>query len=94
MTETVAYGYSSESTQRGLSNKYQHYRVYMVIKKSLRPCALDESSLSFGRVKIRASGNGSKPQTATDPQRPRKKDDNFIFHRHHTAARNALGVEN
>ena len=25
--ETMAYGYSSESTQRGLSNEYQHGRV-------------------------------------------------------------------
>ena len=30
MTETVAYGYSSESTRRELSNEYQHDRVSMV----------------------------------------------------------------
>ena len=29
MTETLAYGYSSESTPRELSNEYQHDRVYM-----------------------------------------------------------------
>ena len=32
MTETLANGYSSESTQRGLSNEYQHDRVLMVLK--------------------------------------------------------------
>ena len=40
------------STQRELSNEYQLYRVYMVLKKSLRPCALDEGSLSIGRVSV------------------------------------------
>ena len=29
MTETLAHGYSSESTQRDLSNEYQHDRVWM-----------------------------------------------------------------
>ena len=32
MTETLAYGYSSESTQWELSNEYKHDRVEMVIK--------------------------------------------------------------
>ena len=32
MTETLAHGYSSESTRRELSNEYQHDIVYMVIK--------------------------------------------------------------
>ena len=32
MTETMAYGYSSESTQRELSREYQHDRVHMVFK--------------------------------------------------------------
>ena len=32
MTETLANGYSSESTQRELSNEYQHDRVLMVFK--------------------------------------------------------------
>ena len=32
MIETMRYGYSSESTQRDLSNEYQHDRVYMVFK--------------------------------------------------------------
>ena len=50
MTETLAYGYSCESTQQGLSNEYQHGRVKMVFKKSLHPCDLDESNLNFGRV--------------------------------------------
>ena len=49
MTETLANGYSSKSTQRELSNEYVHDRVYMVLNFS-RSCALDESSLSIGRV--------------------------------------------
>ena len=32
MTETLAYGYSSESTRQELSNEYQHDRVCMVFK--------------------------------------------------------------
>ena len=32
MTETLAYGYSSKSTQRELTNEYQHDRVGMVFK--------------------------------------------------------------
>ena len=32
MTETLAHGYSSESTQRELSNEYQHGRVWMFFK--------------------------------------------------------------
>ena len=44
LTETLAYGYSSESTQWELSNEYQHDMVLMVLK---------ESSLSIGRVNIR-----------------------------------------
>ena len=31
--ETTANGYSSESTQRGLSNEYQHDRVSMFFKR-------------------------------------------------------------
>ena len=50
MTETLTYGYSYESTQRELSNEYHHDRVLDVFQKSLHPCALDESSLSIGRV--------------------------------------------
>ena len=32
MTETLAHGYSSESTQQELSNEYQHNRVSMIFK--------------------------------------------------------------
>ena len=32
MTETLAHGYSSESTQQELSNEYQHDRVQMAFK--------------------------------------------------------------
>ena len=51
MTETLANGYSYESTQQELSNEYQHDRVSMVFEKYLRLCALDERSLSIRRVK-------------------------------------------
>ena len=33
MTETLAYGYSSENTQRELSNEYQHAKIYIVFMK-------------------------------------------------------------
>ena len=33
MTETLVYRYSSESTQRELSNEYQHDRVWMFFEK-------------------------------------------------------------
>ena len=45
MTETLTHLYLYESTQRMLSNEYQHERVY-TLKKTLRPCAYDEGSLS------------------------------------------------
>ena len=32
MTETLSYGYSSESTQQELSNEYQHDRVWTIFK--------------------------------------------------------------
>ena len=50
MTETLANGYSYESTQRELSNEYQHDRASMVFEKYLSPCPLDESSLSIRGV--------------------------------------------
>ena len=48
MTETLAPGYSSDSTHWELSNECQH-DCSNVFQKSLHPCALDESSLSIGR---------------------------------------------
>ena len=50
LTVTLVYGYLSENTQRELSNEYQHDRVLDGFQRSLHPCPLDESSLSFGRV--------------------------------------------
>ena len=50
MTETLAHGYSSESTHREQTNEYQYDRVLDDFQKSLCPCALDECSLSIGRV--------------------------------------------
>ena len=32
MTETLAHGYSSDSTQQELSNEYQHDMVWMIFK--------------------------------------------------------------
>ena len=46
ITETLANGYSSESTPQELSNEYQHDSVWMVIK-NLFDCSLDKSSLSI-----------------------------------------------
>ena len=51
MTETLAHGYSSESTHREQTNEYQPDRVLDDFQKSLCPCALEECSLSIGRVK-------------------------------------------
>ena len=45
MTETLAYGFSSESTQRGLSNEYQHDRVGTVFK-NLVASALEGLSMN------------------------------------------------
>ena len=38
MTETMAYGYSSESSQWELSNEYQHDRYKMVYKNFATLC--------------------------------------------------------
>ena len=51
MTETLANGYSSKSTQRELSDEYQQDAVKVFFQKSFHPCAFDESSLGIGRVK-------------------------------------------
>ena len=48
----LAYGYSSESAQRELCNDFEHGRVWDSYQKSLGPCAMDESSLSIGKVKL------------------------------------------
>ena len=50
MTETLAYGYSFESTRQELSNEYQHDGLGGY-QKSFGPFAFEESSLSSGRVK-------------------------------------------
>ena len=49
MTETLANGYSSESTLRVLSKAYQ-YDSLDGLQKCLGPCALDKNSLSIGMV--------------------------------------------
>ena len=58
MTETLAYGYSSESTQRELSNEYQHDRVWMVCNNLciLVLCTKVASALEgLSRVKARVA---------------------------------------
>ena len=52
MTETLAHGYLYESTQWGLSNEYQTlvFTGFKRFSKSLLSGALDEGSLSNGRV--------------------------------------------
>ena len=51
MTETLANGYSSECSQRELSNEYKHaWQGLDNFQKYLCPNALDESSLSSIRV--------------------------------------------
>ena len=50
----MPHGYSSERTQQGLSNGYQHDRVWMVFKNQnlWESCDLGESSLRIERVTI------------------------------------------
>ena len=67
MTETLANGYSSESTQRELFNEYQHDRVKMVFKKSLHPCALEKSCLSIERVNLVPSPFHANIKCPLDP---------------------------
>ena len=47
--ETLEHRYSSESTQQELSNECQH--DILGLDDFQKPCALDESSLSIGRVR-------------------------------------------
>ena len=52
MTETLAHGYSSESTQQELSNEYQHDRVTMVFKNLSILVLWTKASLTAERVNI------------------------------------------
>ena len=53
MTETLTLGYSSESTQRELSDEYQHDRSYMFfLAKSLGHCALVEIASALEGVNL------------------------------------------
>ena len=47
ITETLAYGYSSESARWELSNEYKHNKVKKLFQKYVHPCALDKGSLSI-----------------------------------------------
>ena len=50
MIKTLEHGYSYKSYQCELSDEYQHDRVREGFQKSLRPCSLDESSLTMQDV--------------------------------------------
>ena len=52
MTETLAHGYSSDSTQRVLSNECRHDRVKMIFKNLCILVLWIKSSLSIGRDKM------------------------------------------
>ena len=60
MTETLACGYSSESTLKSecyaMNTKMTGFTCFL---KTLCSCALDESSLSIGRVKYCKNLNGT-----------------------------------
>ena len=51
IVETLANGYSSDSTQRELSYEYPDDLVRMISNFFLHSCALGESNLSIRRVK-------------------------------------------
>ena len=51
MTEPLTHGYSSESTQRELSNECHHDRAKVVIKNLCVIVLWIKSNLSIGRVK-------------------------------------------
>ena len=56
MTETLAYGYSSERDQQELSNEYQHDRVWKVFKNLSIPDLWTKVALALeGLTKL--SGN-------------------------------------
>ena len=52
MTETLANGYSSESTQQELSNEYQHDRFQMVFKNLCILVILTEVALALKGLNI------------------------------------------
>ena len=53
MTETLANGYSYDSTQRGLSNEYQHDMVKIIAKYFYDIVQRTKSRLSITRVKAK-----------------------------------------
>ena len=68
MTETLVNGYPSESTQRELSNEYQHDRCLDVLQQYLHHCALDEINLSIGRVKVWIGSDTTPKGRVLSPQ--------------------------
>ena len=52
MIETLANGYSSESSQRELSNEYQHDRVLMIFKKICILMLRTKEASALERLKV------------------------------------------
>ena len=52
ITETLALGYLSESTQRALSNEYQHDKVWIVFKNLCVLVPWTRVSLSIERANM------------------------------------------
>ena len=50
MTEILAHGYSSDSTQQEISYEYPHDLIMMTFINLWHSCALDKSNLSIRRV--------------------------------------------
>ena len=63
MTETLANGHSFESAHQISIQCIPTWQGLDVFQKSLRPCALEESSLSTGKVKKGASSLQTKYYT-------------------------------
>ena len=66
MTETLAHEYSAESTQRELSNEYQHDRVQNVFKIICILVGLEERSLNVAeKLKIKIPTQTKQMKTGT-----------------------------
>ena len=58
MAETLTYGYSSESSQRGLSYEYQHDRVQMVLNIFLPSYVWSKVALALKGLSEGGKGGG------------------------------------
>ena len=69
MTETLANGYSSESTQRELSNEYQHDRVKMIFKNLCILVVLTKVALALEGLKANRAFNPHHTNTSLSSRR-------------------------